>query len=100
MTANTTSNTTIEGIITFNGLKLEGAATAAAGAIGGGVVGPLIGTVTGARRGVTTGCGNGSCLLRTTVTSSRSSLASLAAAGVEPVLTTGWPGTGANCAVP
>src|SRR6185369_14748802 len=94
MTANTTSNATTEGMITFNGLKLDGAA--AAGAIGGGVVVPCIGTVTGARRGVTAGVGGGSGLVLTTVTSSRSSFA---AAGVEP-LTIGCTGTGANCAVP
>ena len=53
---------------TFNGLKLETAAT------GGGVVGPETGTVTGARRGAAAS-GGGSCLVRTTVTSSGSSLA-------------------------
>src|ERR1044071_2404786 len=94
MTANTTSNATTEGMITFNGLKLAGAATAAAGAIG---VADWIGTVTAARRGVTGAGGGGSCLALTTVSSSGSSLPTVA---VEAVLTVGCTGTGANCAVP
>src|SRR6185503_887057 len=89
MTANTTSKPTIDGMITFSGLKLVAAAA------GGGIVGPCTGTVTGARRGGATAGGGGCCRVRTIVTSSSSVIAV-----VSPVLTGGCAGTGANCAVP